>query len=47
MQVDEARSVTPPSRNGKLTDVVRSSVSNPRSPLAKHSPSPKSDKKEA
>lgn len=47
MQVDEARSVTPPSRSGKLTDVVHSSVSNPRSPLVKHSPSPKSDKKEA
>ena len=46
MQVDEARSVTPPSRSGKLADVVHSSVSNPRSPPVKQSPSPMSDKKE-
>lgn len=47
MQVDEARSVSPPSRSGKLADVVHSSVSNPRSPPVKQSPSPTSDKKEA
>ncbi|KXN84805.1 hypothetical protein AN958_12099 [Leucoagaricus sp. SymC.cos] len=46
MQVDEARSVSPPSRSGKLADVVHSSASNPRSPPVKQSPSPLSDKKE-
>ncbi|KAJ3563468.1 hypothetical protein NP233_g8923 [Leucocoprinus birnbaumii] len=46
MQVDEARSVSPPSRSGKLADVVHSSASNPRSPPVKQSPSPMSDKKE-